>query len=192
MDASLETIYNDFHARLQAFILGRVSDHQAAEDILQDVFLKIHAHIGDLRASDRLESWIYQITRNAITDYYRRSRPQDELTESIAAPQEEEPDASAELAASVREMLRCIPLKYRQALEMTEFQGLTQIELADKLHISVSGAKSRVQRGREKLKQAFLDCCHFEFDRFGGVISYQPNCIQCSDNQSRSDCETQD
>jgi RNA polymerase sigma-70 factor (ECF subfamily) len=185
MSVPLETIYNDFHAKLHRFIAGRISDSDTAEDILQDVYLKIHTHIDGLRETDRLESWIYQITRNAIVDYYRRARPQDELPETLASPFDEEPEAVSELAPSVRGMLGCLPDAYRQALELTEFQGLSQVELASRLNISVSGAKSRVQRGREKLKEAFLDCCHFEFDRLGKLMDYRPKCDQCAGDQNQ-------
>jgi RNA polymerase sigma-70 factor, ECF subfamily len=185
MAASLETIYNDFHTKLYRFIAGRVPDGDIAEDILQDVYLKIHTHIDGLRETDRLESWIYQITRNAIIDHYRRARPQEELSESLASPLENEPEAVSELASSVRGMLDCLPDAYRQALELTELQGLSQVELATRLNISVSGAKSRVQRGREKLKEAFLDCCHFEFDRLGKVMDYRPKCDHCAGDQNQ-------
>jgi RNA polymerase sigma-70 factor, ECF subfamily len=177
---SFETIYTDFHSKLYNFIAGRVSDPDAAEDILQDVYLKIHAKMGGLRETDRLESWIYQITRNAIVDHYRRTRPQDELSESLAPPLDEEPDATTQLASSVQGMLNCLPDKYREALELTELQGLSQVELAARLSITVSGAKSRVQRAREKLKEAFLDCCHFEFDKLGKIMNYHPKCEQCA------------
>ncbi len=188
MTPTVETIYSDFHAKLRAFTLGRVSDPDIADDILQDVYLRIHAHIGDLREGERVESWVYQITRNAITDHYRRRRPQELLSDNLPAPVEEEPEVEAELAPSVREMLRCVPAKYRQALELTELEGLSQAELAARLNISVSGAKSRVQRAREKLKEAFLDCCHFEFDRQGKILSYAPNCPECASDYPPKEC----
>jgi RNA polymerase sigma-70 factor, ECF subfamily len=188
MNANLETIYTDFHSKLHRFIAGRVSDPDTAEDILQDVYLKIHANIGSLSESDRLESWIYQITRNAIIDHYRRARPQDELSESLASPLDDEPDAVSELAPSVKGMLNCVPEKYHQALELTELQGLSQVELADRLGMTVSGAKSRVQRAREKLKEAFLDCCHFEFDRLGRVVDYHPKCEKCAREDYPGNC----
>jgi RNA polymerase sigma-70 factor (ECF subfamily) len=180
MEMQLEAIYQEFDAQLRRFIFRRVADPDASEDILQDVYLKIHTHISDLRASNRLDSWIYQIARNAIVDYYRRIRPEEELSEEVPAIQAEEPDVESELAASVREMLDCIPEKYKQALILTELDGLTQNETADRLGLSLSGAKSRIQRAREKLKEAFLDCCHFEFDRRGRVIHYESNCCRCT------------
>ncbi len=188
MNASAESVYNDFHGKLRAFTLQRVSDPDATDDILQDVYLKIHTHLEDLRESDRLESWIFQITRNAIADHYRRARPQDELPHSLPAPAEEEPDTASELAASIGDMLRCLPRKYREALELTDLQGLSQAELAARLGISLSGAKSRVQRAREQLKEALLDCCHFEFDRYGRVIDYHANCPECAADYPPRDC----
>jgi len=180
MSTTFDAIYLDFDAKLRRFIRGRVSDAATAEDILQDVYLRIHTHSDDLRHSDRLESWVYQITRNAITDFYRRARPQADLPEFLPAPAAEEDGAMQVLAQSIQGMLDCLPEPYRQALILTDIQGMPQVELAAQLGLSVSGAKSRVQRARLKLKEAFLDCCHFEFDRRGMVIDYHPKCAQCA------------
>jgi RNA polymerase sigma-70 factor, ECF subfamily len=188
MNATVETIYNDFHSKLRSFTIRQVSDSDTADEILQDVYLKIHSHIQDLRDTDRLESWIFQITRNAIADYYRMTRPQEDLPDSLPAPVEDEPDAASEVAASIGDMLRCLPRKYRQALELTDMQGLSQAELAARLNMSISGAKSRVQRAREKLKDLLLDCCHFEFDRFGRVIDYYANCPACASEYPPKEC----
>lgn len=192
MTASIETIYTEFDTRLRRFILRRVSDPAAAEDILQEVYIRIHARIDTLRDTGKLESWIYQITRNAIVDYYRRKEVTLELPETLPLPDEtDEPDATSELASSIHEMISCLPPKYRQALVLTELQGLTQRALADQLGISFSGAKSRVQRAREKLKQALLDCCHFEFDRRGKILSYHSRCGCCSNGRTEEGCHSE-
>jgi RNA polymerase sigma-70 factor (ECF subfamily) len=188
MNATAETVFNEFHAKLRSFTLRQVSDPDSADDILQDVYLKIHAHIQDLQDADRLESWIFQIARNAIADHFRRTRPQEELPDSLPAPVDEEPDEASELASSIGDMLRCLPPKYRQALDLADFQGLSQAQLAARLNISLSGAKSRVQRARRMLKEAFLDCCHFEFDRYGKVIDSHPNCPECAGNYPPQAC----
>ena len=83
------------------------------------------------------------------------------------------------LREAFRKMIFSLPEPYRQALVLTEFEGLTQKELASRLGISLSGAKSRVQRGREKLKQDLLECCRFEFDRRGKVIECEPRQSDC-------------
>jgi len=188
MTAQFESIYNEFDKRLQAFILQRVSDTDSAEDILQEVYIKIHDRIDSLRDTDKLQGWIYQITRNAIIDHYRRRKPDVELPDELSLPEQEEADTAGQLTPSLRMMIGCLKEKYREALLLTEYQGLTQQELADQLGISLSGAKSRVQRAREQLKNTLLDCCHFEFDRFGKIINYHPRCEACASDDYLRDC----
>src|SRR5437763_1358235 len=177
-----EQVWDAFHAPLQQFIRRRISDEHTAEDVLQDVFLKIHQHMEMLKEVRKLESWIYQITRNAIIDSYRSSRSTTtlEAAEVLDMPEElPDDDVVSELLPCVRAMVKSLPELDRQALVLTEYQGLTQKELAERLGLSFSGAKSRVQRGREKLKQQLLECCHFELDRRGHIIDYQPRCHSC-------------
>ncbi len=181
---SLETVWEQFHTRLQKFIGSRVEDEAAAEDILQEVFLRIHTRMDTLSDSSRLESWVFQIARNAIIDHYRRRRETEEIPETVQAEDGfAEPDAAEVLAFSMREMVDELPEPYRQALILTEYDGLTQADLAKRLGISLSGAKSRVQRARQRIKDELLACCHFEFDRYGRVIDYWEHCCCCAGEQ---------
>jgi RNA polymerase sigma-70 factor (ECF subfamily) len=176
-------VWEEFSARLRAFILKRVADPADADDILQEVFVKIHTHIDTLRDEDRLAPWLYQIARNTIVDHYRARRQSVVIPETLAVEDEPpESDVASQLAKGLRPMIALLPDKYRQALLLTEFGDLTQREMAERLGLSLSGAKSRVQRGRLLLRQDLLDCCHFEFDRRGHVIDYVPRpdcCAQC-------------
>jgi RNA polymerase sigma-70 factor (ECF subfamily) len=183
-------IWAEFTEQLRGFIAWRVQDENEVEDILQDVFLKIHAKLPQLRNQDRLHAWVYQITRNAITDYYRRqgktpdtaSQELEDLAEEVTPS-----EVQAEVASWLQPMMTELPEKYRLALLLTDIQGLTQQQLADQLDLSLSGAKSRVQRAREKLKDVLLGCCHLEFDRLGQVRDYQfkePSCRFCGEETS--------
>src|SRR5712692_9451912 len=184
-----ERVWEEFNTGLKLFILKRVPDEPSAEDILQDVFLKIHTHINSLRESDKLQSWIYRIARNAITDYYRTHKFTPDLSEVAYVPEDPFDDVVSDLLPYVKELVESLPPDYRQALILTEYEGLTQRELAEKLGISVSGVKSRVQRAREKVKLMLLSCCHFEFDRLGRIIDYQPNCDCCVDRDCSTGCK---
>ena len=184
MSMTTEQVWESFHTHLQQFIRKRVPDDPTAEDLLQEVFLKIHQRIETVKDVRRLESWVYQITRHVIIDYYRGK---ERLWAALDAPEalelaEDLPDDDVvgALFPSVRAMVKSLPEHDRQALVLTEYQGLTQKELADRLGLSFSGAKSRVQRAREKLKQMLLECCHFELDRRGHIIDYQPRCAHCT------------
>jgi RNA polymerase sigma-70 factor (ECF subfamily) len=176
-----EQLWETFSRPLQQFILRRVPDPHSAEDILQDVFLKIHTRIDTLHQQDRVAAWIYQIARNAIADYYRAQRPIRDLSEGLVAPDTmPEEDVVRELLPCVAAMVDALPDVYREALRLTEYEGLSQKQLGERLGISFSGAKSRVQRARGKIKQQLLDCCHFQLDHAGRIIDYQPHCACCA------------
>src|SRR5260221_10061314 len=152
MTAASEHLWEMFSVPLHQFIRRRVSDPHSAEDILQDVFLKIHTRIDTLHQQDRVAAWIYQIARNAIADYYRAQRPTIDLPETLALPDDiAEEDVVRELLPCVAAMVDALPAAYREALRLTEYEGLSQKELSERLGISFSGAKSRVQRARSKI-----------------------------------------
>jgi RNA polymerase sigma-70 factor, ECF subfamily len=177
-----ENLWETFHTGLRLFILQRIPDEQSADDVLQETFLKIHTRIATLRDKEKLQSWMYQIARNTIADYYRQQKATVELSEALHMPEEPvfEDEVIGDLIPSVKAMVESLPAIYREALILTEYEGLTQRELAQRLGLSLSGAKSRVQRAREKLKAMLLDCCHFEFDRLGKIIDYEPHCPCCT------------
>jgi RNA polymerase sigma-70 factor (ECF subfamily) len=181
MQPTLETLWDELSARLRRFIRSRVEDDETADDLLQEVFLRIHTRMSTLQDSDRLNGWVYQVARNAIIDHYRSRRLHQDLPETLSDGTElfPEPDAAEEIAMSLRDMVEALPEPYRQALVLTEFQGLNQKELAATLGISFSGAKSRVQRARQKIKDELLTCCHFELDRYGRVVDYWEHCSCC-------------
>jgi RNA polymerase sigma-70 factor (ECF subfamily) len=184
MYATLEHIWHEFAAKLGQFIRARVNDPATAEDIRQDVFVKIQSRLDQLKDPAKLQSWIFLIARNAIIDHYRTRKETVEVPETLPAESDAHDDGDVEeLKAAFRRMIFSLPEPYREALVLTEFDGLTQRQLADRLGISLSGVKSRVQRGREQLKQMLHECCAFEFDRRGKVIDCTPrakaDCAEC-------------
>lgn len=180
----LEALWNQLHSRLLGFISSRLPDADDAEDILQDVFLRIHTNLETVRDLDRLESWVYQIARNSISDYYRRRRPVAPLVEFAIEDEHPETDAAQELAPYLRAVVESLPEPYREALILTEYQGMSQKALAERLQISFSGAKSRVQRARQQVKQIMLACCHFEFDVRGVVCCFRQHCACCQEGEA--------
>jgi RNA polymerase sigma-70 factor (ECF subfamily) len=181
MDAQTEQIWHAFNIKLKHFIRKRVSNDETVKDILQEVFLKIHTHIGTLRSNDKLQGWVYQITRNVIIDYYRKHRSLFQLDEAVAVwPEDGDIEAKEELSDCIKEIVMELPGKYREALILTEYQGLKQKDLEGKLSLSSSGAKSRVQRARLKVREVLLFDCHYELDRAGVALDYQPCCCCCT------------
>ncbi|CAN1211610.1 RNA polymerase sigma factor [Tumidithrix helvetica PCC 7403] len=198
MGNKVNHLWQTFHHRLRGFILQRVQNPSDADDILQEVFLRIHLRISTLRDSDRIVSWMFQITRNAVIDYYRSPVRQREIIAGDAVdlelnapnPQTEEfllegesPNFNRELSACLKPMLQELPESYREALDLVEIHGLSQRVAAENLGLSLSGAKSRVQRGRQKLKALLLECCQVQLDAGGNVLDYKMKETKCSSEE---------
>ena len=148
---------------LYRFVLNRMRDKAVAEDIVHDVLLKAYAGQHTLKDASKLRSWLYQITRNAIIDHYRLRRPTEVLTEEVMIEEaEEEHRAERELAGCLTPLIDELPEPYRDALMLAEIEGTTQREVASRLGLSLSGAKSRVQRARLLLRGILLKCLNFD------------------------------
>jgi RNA polymerase sigma-70 factor, ECF subfamily len=171
----LDEVWNNFHGQLQTFIRRRTRRPQDADDILQNVYVKILTQLQTLRDEQKLHAWIFQITRNTLIDYYRKEKHLEELPEEIPVLRESETNLNQELLKCLKSFIERLPEKYRQAIQLTEYEGYTQKQLSELLDISFSGAKSRVQRGRQKLKELIFACCQLELDRFGNILDYYPN-----------------
>ncbi len=176
--------YRDLEAQLRPFVARRVSEPAAVDDIVQDVFLRMHRNLHALRDEQRFGPWVYQVARSAIAEH-RRARARHPLVSSGASPHLEvlqEGDDRAveqELASYVAPFVAMLPSPYREALTLTELEGLTQKEAADMLGVSLSGMKSRVQRGRERLRGLLEDCCEIALDARGHVIACEPRDAGC-------------
>ncbi len=188
-----EDRWSELRARLGGFVGRRIGNPADAEDVVQDVFVRMQRNIGSLSSADRLDAWAFRITRNAIADYYRasehRAAPGKALNEPAADSIDDEPstDARAEMAYCIAPMVRQLPQNYRQAIELTELEGMTQTAAAEQLGLSVPGMKYRVQRGRARLRAMLVRCCEIETDRRGHVIAFEQRdgegCAACGDQR---------
>jgi len=179
MSSETERIWNDFHAGLRAFISRRVDRPADVDDILQEVFLRIHRRVASLSHAERLVAWLFEVTRNAVADFYRSAARQRELPAGAApesdgpASEEEAERQRAELSRCLGPMVQRLPANYREAITLVELEGLTQRAAAERLGLSLSGAKSRVQRGRERLRLLLEDCCRIDLDGAGRIAGYK-------------------
>jgi RNA polymerase sigma-70 factor, ECF subfamily len=182
----VEAAWRELHDQLLGFIARRVRTREDAEDILQEVMLRIHRSSGELERVERVTGWIYRIAGNAIVDYYRRPARRElpsgwqadveepgHFESAWAADESGTAELRGELARCLSPLVERLPASYRQALVLTELEGVTQAEAASRLGLSVSGMKTRVQRARGRLKDLLLDCCHVELDRRRGVTGYR-------------------
>lgn len=165
----------ELRAELRRFVRSRVADAETAEDLVQDVFVKLATQLRDGSPPQAMHAWVFTVARNAIVDHHRRAaahaaQPGDDAEPAIAPA---DTLANEALLASFRRFVEDLPDEQRQAIELTEYEGVSQAELARRLGLPLSTVKSRVQRGRQRLEQALHECCSFEFDRRGKMIDWQ-------------------
>jgi RNA polymerase sigma-70 factor (ECF subfamily) len=175
----------DLHERLRAFVARRISDPHAAADVAQEVLLRLHRSLGDIRVQDRLDAFAYRIARNAITDHYRTragareslSTPDDLIARVEAEDGRDDYGAGdrgrQELARCLEPLVERLPEHYREALMLTDLGDLTQAEAAADAGISLPGMKSRVQRARAQLYELLTRCCHVTLDNTHNIAEVE-------------------
>lgn len=166
-----------FRGELKAFVLRKVRDTAVADDIVQDVFLKVQSRISQLHESEKILGWIYQIARNTISDHYRRQSRELRVDD---IDWETNWQALNECVTHcLKETLISLPPVYREVLELTELKNISQTELATRLNISYSGVKSRVQRARQMLREKMEQQYRIEMDKYGNVLVCE-NRVPCN------------
>jgi len=176
--------WQDVAAQLRPFLVRRV-DAAKLDDVLQDVLVRVQRGLPGLRDEERFTSWLFQIARSSIAEH-RRTRARHPLTDSpddaevVAEPNDDDRDAARALACCVSIFVARLPSPYREAITLVELEGLTAREAAEMVGVSVSGMKSRVQRGRAQLRQLFEACCEIALDARGKVIDYTPRARDCT------------
>lgn len=178
------TIWSNFNQDLLKFISSRVRNLEIARDILQDVFIKIHNNLDQLKADEKITKWVYQITRNTIIDYYREQKidiSDYDFAKSLPKETEQEP---ADFTNCLKRFIAELPEQYRHIILQTTYSKISVKDYAAKYNLSYAAAKSRVQRARKKLKAKFIACCKIETDRYGNITAHA-----CS--KQTKDCQNQ-
>ena len=136
-------VWEDFHQSLLAFIARRVRDRDTAEDILQEVMLRIHRHAGELEHASAIGAWVHQIARNAITDHYRRAAQRREHPAGIDVRDDEafEPEHVPDTARS--EIAACLrPLRNRKSSAAGPNSATCSSHAARSISIAALGSRA--------------------------------------------------
>ncbi|MGX1930159.1 RNA polymerase sigma factor SigZ [Flagellimonas sp. 2504JD4-2] len=167
-----------YYKPLLGYINKRVNNTLDAEDLLQDIFLKLSQ--SDLEKIDNLKSWLYAVARNAIIDYYRKKKIElIELEQQFSAESMDDASTVYELSKCVQTFIEYLPEDYAQLLKLHEIEGLPQKEIAERLDMNYVTVRSKIQRGRVKLKQLFAECCQVEQGGRGAILCYNNKSSCC-------------
>jgi len=186
-DGLTEQMWREVLAQVRAFVRRRITDPSRAEDLVGEILLRIHQNLDSVDDRERLVKWVFRVARNAIIDEYRRAgRGREQPVPELAAGAVEEPESGAddesgvleELAGCLRPLLDGLPVEQRRAVELIDLDGVPQSRAARDEGVSLSGMKSRVQRGRRRLAELLGQCCSLTLDARGMPMEYvaSPSC----------------
>jgi RNA polymerase sigma-70 factor (ECF subfamily) len=166
-------LWREFATPLRTFLRARTRSDADADDLLQEVFVRIQKRLPTLHDTSKIQGWVYRIARNAVIDHYRTRREHLPIDFEL---EDEDPagEAAVDLRPSLRRFIAELPVNYREPLVRHEFQGESLDEVAAALGLSLTATKSRVRRARLMLRTMLDRCCRFEFDRRGRVIAATP------------------
>jgi RNA polymerase sigma-70 factor, ECF subfamily len=186
MASDTEHLWQEMHTGIRAFVGRRIRQAEDVDDVVQRVFLKVHEGLSSLRDEERVHAWVYRTATNAIADYYRgpigrrevASGSLDDFAEGPAVrvaddEADDEQPAQKEFAGCIQPLLRLLSASDREALTLIDVEEVTQVDAAERLGVSVSGMKSRIQRARRRLRTVVEECCRVQLDRRGGVMAYE-------------------
>jgi RNA polymerase sigma-70 factor (ECF subfamily) len=172
------SLHRELEQQLKPFVARRVPSPDI-DDVLQDVFVRLHRALPELRDEERFGPWMYRVARSAIAEHLRQ-RARHPLAKGepkeLPAIVDDGDEAAGEcaLASYLVPLIARLPSPYREALTLTELDGMTQQVASERLGLSISGMKSRVQRGREKLRDLIDECCKVDLDVRGRVLDCEP------------------
>lgn len=169
---SIEQIWSNYKNNLQAFLYTKVPNHADVDELLQDILLKTHLKLPQLRDINNVKAWLFKIANHAVADFYRKAA-KAKRTELVDIIDEPEYSIKSDLVKCIEPFLSSMPQDEADLIRAIDLEGRSQKAEAEKAGISYSTYKSRMQKSRENLKSLFDLCCDFETDKFGNLIEYQ-------------------
>ena len=176
-----QQVYDEYHVKIFRY-LTRIVGQGEAEDLTQEVFVKVGQSLETFRGESQLSTWIYRIATNATLDRLREpsvrhGREKLLPVEAIAEIKADEDIRTGELKPSteqrlirdemngcIREIIQTLPEQYRSVIVLSEMEGLKDGEIAEILGLTLQAAKVRLHRARAKLRKELAAACVFYRD----------------------------
>lgn len=159
---------------LLAYLRHRAGRLEDAEEIVQEVFIKALRQDEQFCAIDNPRAWLFQVARNALADRLRVAREHLALPDDLASPVEDGLLPVDDLSQCLPRVLSELSAADREVIVFCDIEGGSQQALAERLGMSLSGAKSRIQRARKRLRARMEEGCCVQFDESGKVAGFTP------------------
>jgi RNA polymerase sigma-70 factor (ECF subfamily) len=173
---AIETIdiWNKFNSEIYFFILKKTKDTDVTNEILQNSFLKIHQNLENVKNPEKIKSWVFQIVRNEIANYYNSNL---KTSHTPGLQFETSSENYLDLCCFDRFMSN-LPEGYKEVIQWVYIDGKTQLEVAEIMGLSLANVKARVRRAKMILIQNFNECCKFSINDEGKLVG-ESNCSRC-------------
>ncbi|MEM9220634.1 MAG: RNA polymerase sigma factor SigZ [Cyanobacteria bacterium P01_F01_bin.150] len=172
MEIVLEHILSEYYPRIKAFVSSRVSNPSDVDDLLQDILIKSYQNLDSVESTSSLKSWLFQIARNTIIDYYRRQKNSRQIPAKELWYDDMDTNIQHPLAKCVIPFMEALPTAQRELLKAIDLEGQSQKEYAAFQGLAYSTLKSRVKKSRNAMRSLFEDCCHLIVDGKGNIMDY--------------------
>jgi len=161
----INPFWKEYQRELRIFIKSRVFNKSMIDDLFHDAYIKAKTKETTLKDKRKVRSWLYQICRNVIIDYYRSNKSPHKLSEVQNEKKRHSRDGDdwKLIAEAVDYKISLLPPIYREAMILSVTKGMTDKDVAQKLGISLSCLKTRIMRGRQRVKYLFETCHIFKF-----------------------------
>lgn len=179
---SLEQVWAEYQQALKSFLHSKVSNPDDVEDLQQEILLKTYQNLSTIADVSSVKAWLFQLANRTIIDFYRKRARQQrdgELQADDLWFEEQEASLEQEMAECIKPFVNALPAEQSQLLEAVELNGESQKQIAEKVGVSYSTLKSRVQKGRVELKKLFEECCTLQLDKYGNLVDCEAKSKQC-------------
>lgn len=171
-----EEVWNDYSTEVKRYIRSKVKDSEMTNDLLQEVFIKVHLNLEKVKKIESLRSWVFSIAYNTVMNHFGKPNNMvldDNFPEEVTADEHRSP------MGCLLPMIKNLPELYREPLIQSEINGKKQAEVAEILSMTLPAVKSRIQRGRKLLQEGFMECCHYRLNDKGFLVG---------EHQEKEDC----
>ncbi|PZW42588.1 RNA polymerase sigma-70 factor (ECF subfamily) [Mesonia algae] len=168
---NINEVVQEFYNYLKSYVLGKVNDKTLADDIVQEVMLKLIESHQKNKEVKNIKAWLFQVTRNTLYDYFKKNHLEFNLDKDWHLEGDLDSELSKILVSDyVIPMIQLLPKVDAQPLLMGDIDKIPQKDIARQLGLELSATKMRIQRARTKLRALFVECCHVEYDKQGNFI----------------------
>ena len=160
--SSFDEIYDKYNKAVYFYLLKMTHEESAAEDVLQDAFIKVYKGLREVDQSVHLQAWIYKIAHNACMDYFRRNKRKTELLEALllegdSRDMPEDRLLNIELGDKIKKVMSKLNPRHKSVLILKDYNDLSYAEIARIMNITDSAVKSLIYRARQEFQKLYRE-----------------------------------